>query len=477
MKLAKSKNIKIRFFKRAETLAWFIIFIALLSLALPRQAFALYEMSGTTHKVQRSVLHQGGGRSSSASNILGASAGEVLSGLAASTNYRLSKGFWSVSNYPGTITTLMAISSTTSSGVSLVWIAPGADGTVNLAKTYVVRYTTAGPIGNELGFSTATNFAQAWTPVSPLAIEGQYVNNLTLDATYYFSVKATTGVSNNVHGFISTGTVSAIAGTAPNPITDLSAVTGNLPGTLFLNWTSPGDDGTTGTAQAYIIKMATAANIAPALSESSFIVAQNLASTSPVPVPLAAGTSIQFVMITGLIENVTYYFSIKAYDDFGLRSILSAGATAVAQGTILSVSVDSDTYDFGTFLAAQSTITARPIVVTNTGNITQKYLLKAATGTVNSPWSLGDGRGNDVIVLNGLFNSGRPTDGNFEAVGSTIAVADAVAGTAGGNFAGDENGDSVPIGANRNVWFRLGMPLSTSTTDQQIVQFTITATP
>src|SRR6185503_10588246 len=44
--------------------------------------------------------------------------------------------------------------------------------------------------------------------------------------------------------------------TAPSTIGDLAAVTGAYPGEIRLTWTAPGDDGATGTATGYDIKVA-----------------------------------------------------------------------------------------------------------------------------------------------------------------------------------------------------------------------------
>jgi hypothetical protein len=42
---------------------------------------------------------------------------------------------------------------------------------------------------------------------------------------------------------------------------------------------------------------------------------------------------------------------------------------------------------------------------------------------------------------------------------------------------GTQTGAAVPAGQSRNVWFLIDMPLSTSTTDQQAIQVTVTAAP
>ncbi len=261
----------------------------------------------------------------------------------------------------------------------------------------------------------------------------------------------------------------------PSAVTDLTALTGPVPGSIRLNWTSPGNDGPTGTAASYLIKMATASELAPALSNGHFNAAQNVNSTSPVPSPLAGGTSIQFMQVTGLVEGGTYYFAIKALDSAGLSGALSPGATAVAAEAVLAVVVDSDTYDFGTFVAVQSTISARAIIVTNSGNVTQRYALRATTATAGTPWALTSNRGIDQIAVNALFHNARPGDAEFEAVASSLTDLNQTSGAGGGTFAGNQTGSAVPMSTDRNLWFRLGMPLSTSTTEEQRIQIYVTA--
>ena len=77
---------------------------------------------------------------------------------------------------------------------------------------------------------------------------------------------------------------------------------------VTLSWTAPGDDGSTGTAASYEMRM----------SQSS-ITENNWASASVVsgaPVPLPAGTR-QSMVVRGLTNGVIYYFAIKARDDAG----------------------------------------------------------------------------------------------------------------------------------------------------------------
>src|SRR5207247_739278 len=157
---------------------------------------------------------------------------------------------------------------------------------------------------------------------------------------------------------------------------------------------------------------------------------------------------------------VTHYFRIWTRDAKGNFSTLSNAATAVAQLTILSISVDVSLYQFGAFTSTSSTISASVIIVTNDGNVSESYFLKAATNTPGTRWRLGDAPGSDVVALKALFNVARPQDSDFESVISTLSITDTLSGNAGGPFSGDQTGSGVPIQIPRNLWFKLGMPSS-----------------
>jgi chitodextrinase len=66
----------------------------------------------------------------------------------------------------------------------------------------------------------------------------------------------------------------------------------------------------------------------PATSESNFTDADSLSPycMGGIPDPLVSGTT-QFVVLSGLIPETTYYFAIKAVDEVNNWSDLSNGAT------------------------------------------------------------------------------------------------------------------------------------------------------
>ncbi|QGQ94328.1 hypothetical protein EHS13_05110 [Paenibacillus psychroresistens] len=117
--------------------------------------------------------------------------------------------------------------------------------------------------------------------------------------------------------------------TAPSAITNLAVGTTTL-STVPLSWTSPGDDGSTGTASSYDIRYSTSA-----------ITTGNWASATQAtgePTPSIAGTSESFT-VNGLNSGTTYYFAIKTSDEMPNESGLSNlpnGTTSPSDNLLLS---------------------------------------------------------------------------------------------------------------------------------------------
>ena len=104
-----------------------------------------------------------------------------------------------------------------------------------------------------------------------------------------------------------------------------------------LSWTTPGDDGLTGTASQFDIRFST-----------SPITAANFASatrwTTGVPLPAVPGTS-QSVVVTGLSPSTTYYFAMKTGDEvpnWANVSNIASKTTAVALAKLAAVMGDVD---------------------------------------------------------------------------------------------------------------------------------------
>lgn len=114
----------------------------------------------------------------------------------------------------------------------------------------------------------------------------------------------------------------------PAKITDLAA-TASQETSITLEWTAPGDDGAAGTAREYEIRF----------SQTFFLPFQFLSQTlvpNP-PVPLPAGSK-QTVTVGGLVPATTFYFAIRAIDEFDNKGPVSG----VAQGVTRPDTTPSD---------------------------------------------------------------------------------------------------------------------------------------
>lgn len=90
---------------------------------------------------------------------------------------------------------------------------------------------------------------------------------------------------------------------APAAVANLAAGTGATAGTVDLSWIAPGDDATTGTASAYIVRYN-----ATTITESNWATSTD-ATGEPTPNP--AG-SVESMTVSGLTPGQRYYFAIKA---------------------------------------------------------------------------------------------------------------------------------------------------------------------
>lgn len=97
--------------------------------------------------------------------------------------------------------------------------------------------------------------------------------------------------------------------TAPSTIADLVAAPGDLPGEVILTWTAPGDDGATGTASAYTIRVSNAA-----ITAGTFGSAADIDRWISEFAPHAGGTP-ETLWVAGLDPDSTWYFAIVTEDE------------------------------------------------------------------------------------------------------------------------------------------------------------------
>jgi len=93
---------------------------------------------------------------------------------------------------------------------------------------------------------------------------------------------------------------------------------------VTLNWTAPGDDGSSGTAAEYDIRYSTSP-----ITEQNW---DQVSQAEDEPTPQIAGSDETFT-ISGLIPNTTYYFALKASDEVPNWSALSNVASVTTLDT------------------------------------------------------------------------------------------------------------------------------------------------
>jgi hypothetical protein len=126
---------------------------------------------------------------------------------------------------------------------------------------------------------------------------------------------------------------------APDPVLDLAAVPGPFPGEIRLTWTAPGDDGATGTASHYIMKVAHAA-----ITGGTFDAVADLDRWTDQPVPAAAGTP-ETLFVFGLDPDSTWFFALKTQDEVPNTGAVSNSPGSVSHaGTLMSADLGYTAY-------------------------------------------------------------------------------------------------------------------------------------
>jgi hypothetical protein len=169
----------------------------------------------------------------------------------------------------------------------------------------------------------------------------------------------------------------------------------------------------------------------------------------------STSATVSTLSITGLDLTTTEYFRVAALNWAGAANY---SATSVLD---LALSVSTTALHFGAIdpSVARSSVSVSSIVVTNVGNIPETVTLWGADVTPSGPWTLSTSSGVEQAVVQGLWNSVQPSSTSFSAA---ITASTTTSGGAGGNYAGDQNGMAVPVGATRVMWFQLFIPTSSA---------------
>jgi Tol biopolymer transport system component len=222
---------------------------------------------------------------------------------------------------PGRVTDLRAAIITAHS-VTLIWTAPGNDGSEGRATAYDLRW--ADSFLTEETWSQATRVTGVGTPDSAGTRESSTIEDLALGQTYYFGLK-TADARPNWSELSNVMVATIMDNNPPGAVTDLSvpAVTRE---SVTLAWTAPGNDGAEGRASLYDLRYSTTA-----ITHGTW----EAAIPAPgVPDPDSAGTR-QALMVTGLAAGQLYYFALRAADDVPNWSPVSNVVSAVPDSLAL----------------------------------------------------------------------------------------------------------------------------------------------
>ncbi|MDZ4804127.1 MAG: putative glycoside hydrolase, partial [Candidatus Eisenbacteria bacterium] len=204
-----------------------------------------------------------------------------------------------------TAVTNLTVLSTTSTGATVRWTATGDDGNSGTASVFDLRYATF-PL-NSSNFASGAQVIGEPTPGSPGTVHSMPLYGMTPFTTYYFAIKVGDEMPNwsNLSNVPSASTLAGDV-TPPANISDLQVIAVG-PTWVTLQWTAPGDDGSTGLATSYDLRFS-----------PNPMTPQNFTSTNFVsnePGPQSAGT-VQTMTISGFGTDRTYWFGIRTADEF-----------------------------------------------------------------------------------------------------------------------------------------------------------------
>ncbi len=374
---------------------------------------------------------------------------------------------------PSAITNLSALTGGNEGEVKLSWSAPGDDGgTGDITDgRYGIKYATYttfdfnGPSGFDLEWSTST---------SPGASQAKVVTGLTAGTTYYFRIWTADEVLNwsGISNGATTWAQTVGDTTSPAAITNLTGLCDSDTGDVILSWSTPGDDGwdnTLAEGSKYRIDYST---YVIAWSTNTYDV--DISTSGVAPYTEVSHT------ITGLTGNCTYYFRIWTADEIPNWSGLSNGAT-VWVNSVLSVSISTDTINLGVVEPGSYALTVSSVVVTNNGNIKQKFKLKIVSEP-NGAWDsvTATSPGAEQYRYSGIFCSTQPVTSDFLSGDSFSVSTERTSSST--DLARDtdpdgQKGFNVSPDNTRNLWFKFEAPTSTDITTTQAIPVRIIAIP
>ncbi|MFC1501678.1 FG-GAP-like repeat-containing protein, partial [Elusimicrobiota bacterium] len=225
----------------------------------------------------------------------------------------------------GQLDTITALTGVSGGEIDLFWSSPGDDNWTNVLSSgsvYIIQHSSYSADWSTGTYGTTVLPADGTIPFAPVA---KTVTGLIPSVTYFLRVQCV-DESNNYS--VWSDTVSAWAqlvdDTPPRIITDLVAQIGGTEGEIYLSWTTPGDDDSSGIF----------------LGDSQFVIQKESViplewSTASAQISVSAVGTLPdfpaFRTLTGLTPGETYYMRIWYMDDSHNWADVSNGATAWAQ--------------------------------------------------------------------------------------------------------------------------------------------------
>ena len=247
---------------------------------------------------------------------------------------------------PGDISDL-AVTGVTGTTVTVSWTSPGDDGTVGTAAVYDVRYLQGSTAIDETSWATATEATGEPTPQAAGNTETFTITGLVQDQEYFIAIKTGDEVP-NWSGVSNSPRANPADLVAPAAVTDLRSPS-NDDTSVTLEWTAPGDDDATGTADHYDIRylQGTYTN-----TEFDTNWATATVHTNP-PAPQTAGGT-ETTTVINLATGATYTFALKSYDEVPNESPISNVVTI--QVGVPDNDPPSDTTDLAAAVVNETTV-------------------------------------------------------------------------------------------------------------------------
>lgn len=299
----------------SKSLLFVLAFLAAF-VSIPTNSSHAGELKNSRYTIRPSDYGQGGNRGNSAAFSIASAISETGAKSGSSGWATLRSGINAGLIQPARITDLRIVSSS-SRTITLAWTAPVADqerstGTIS---GYLVRYSSTGPIANDVNFATATVFTDVFVPASPGQLETRIAGSLLPGTTYFFALESV-----NSHGVRSDLSAQASTRTAfgTQPLSLVSATEDAPNRKVILTWSNPNPI----PELALIVRGQGFQPAVPPSEGVSYNVGDLLGGATVV----FSGAGNQF-MEQGLALNVTWYYTLFAE---GIAKQYSNGVNADA---------------------------------------------------------------------------------------------------------------------------------------------------